>query len=173
MPWAEGWAIILALPAADDDVSQIITCWSTDLQAIMHRSLRRASHKRPIHLFVLWRCFCTNWPPSTSTRNQSFHTSLQTVSRDPGPSWPCDGVSESKGVNNEPGHKVAWLSDYKGLIDQAYDAVVKLLTFDWMVPDETGDRRFRELTRARQIYVPELILRQHIMLYASQEYVPE
>ncbi|KAG2136611.1 uncharacterized protein EDB93DRAFT_1168616 [Suillus bovinus] len=38
-----------------------------------------------------------------------------------------------------------------------------------MVPDETGDRRFRELTRARQIYVPELILRQHIMLYASQE----
>ncbi|KAG1743877.1 hypothetical protein EDB19DRAFT_2023997 [Suillus lakei] len=37
--------------------------------------------------------------------------------------------------------KPAWLSDYKGLIDQAYEAVVKLLTSDWMMPDETGDRR--------------------------------
>ncbi|KAG2337787.1 hypothetical protein BDR05DRAFT_1004738 [Suillus weaverae] len=42
----------------------------------------------------------------------------------------------------------AWSSDYKGLIDQAYDAIVKLLTSDWMMPDETGDRRSRELSRA-------------------------
>ncbi|KAG1854581.1 107-domain-containing protein [Suillus subluteus] len=54
--------------------------------------------------------------------------------------------------------KAAWLSDYKGLMYQAYDAVVKLLTSDWMMPDETGGRRSRELTRVRQIYVPELIL---------------
>lgn len=69
--------------------------------------------------------------------------------------------------------RAAWLSDYKGLIDQAYDAVVKLLTSDWMMPDETGDRRSRELIRVRQIYVPELILRLHVMLYASREHVLE
>ncbi|KAG1841563.1 hypothetical protein DFJ58DRAFT_718154 [Suillus subalutaceus] len=65
--------------------------------------------------------------------------------------------------------RAAWLSDYKGLMDQAYDAVVKLLTSDWMMPDGTGERRSRELTRVRQIYVPELILRLHVMLYASRE----
>ncbi|KAG2344595.1 hypothetical protein BDR05DRAFT_1058805 [Suillus weaverae] len=69
--------------------------------------------------------------------------------------------------------RIAWLSGYKGLIDQAYDAVVKLLTSDYMMPDETGDRRSRELTRVRQIFVPELILRLHVMLYASREHVPE
>lgn len=69
--------------------------------------------------------------------------------------------------------RVAWLSDYKGLIDQAYDAVVKLLTSDWMMPDDAGDRRSRELTRVRQIYVPELILRLHVMLYASREHIPD
>ncbi|KAG1743858.1 hypothetical protein EDB19DRAFT_1697425 [Suillus lakei] len=69
--------------------------------------------------------------------------------------------------------RAAWLSDYKGLIDQAYDAVVTLLTSDWMMSDETGDRRSRELTRIRQIYIPELILRLHVMTYASREHVPE
>ncbi|KAG1803245.1 uncharacterized protein BJ212DRAFT_1549700 [Suillus subaureus] len=29
--------------------------------------------------------------------------------------------------------RAAWLSNYKGLIDQAYDAVMKLLTSDWMM----------------------------------------
>ncbi|KAG1772965.1 nuclear pore protein 84/107 [Suillus placidus] len=69
--------------------------------------------------------------------------------------------------------RAAWLSDCTGLIDQVYDAVVKLLTSDWMMPDETGDRRSRELTRVRQIYVRELILRLHVMLYASREHVQE
>jgi nuclear pore complex protein Nup107 len=69
--------------------------------------------------------------------------------------------------------RAAWLSDYKGLMDQAYDAVVKLLTSDWMMPDVTGDYRSRELMRCRQIYIPELILRLHVMLYASREHVPE
>ncbi|KAG2115553.1 hypothetical protein BD769DRAFT_1363425 [Suillus cothurnatus] len=68
--------------------------------------------------------------------------------------------------------RATWLSDYKGLMDQAYDAVVKLLTSDWMMGDEIGDRRSRELTRIRHIYVPELILRLHVMLYASREHVP-
>ncbi|KAG2120272.1 hypothetical protein DEU56DRAFT_835634 [Suillus clintonianus] len=46
--------------------------------------------------------------------------------------------------------RAAWL------IEQAYNAVVKLLTSDWMMPGETGDRCSRELTRTRQIYLPEL-----------------
>ncbi|KAG1854566.1 hypothetical protein F4604DRAFT_1801736, partial [Suillus subluteus] len=68
--------------------------------------------------------------------------------------------------------RAAWLSDYKGLMNQAYDAVVKLLTSNWMIPDGTGERRSCELTRVRQIYVPEFILRLHVMLYASREHVP-
>lgn len=69
--------------------------------------------------------------------------------------------------------RAAWLSDYKGLMNQAYDAVVKLLTSDWMMPDVTGDHRSQELMRCRQIYIPELILRLHVMLYASRVHVPE
>ncbi|KAG1743847.1 hypothetical protein EDB19DRAFT_1849782 [Suillus lakei] len=42
-----------------------------------------------------------------------------------------------------------------------------------MMPDETGDRRSRELARIRQIYIPELILRLHVMLHASREHVPD
>ncbi|KAG1769941.1 hypothetical protein EV702DRAFT_1140296 [Suillus placidus] len=61
--------------------------------------------------------------------------------------------------------RAAWLSNYEGFIDQAYDTVVKLLTSDWMMPDQTGDRCSHELTRVRQTYVPELILRLHVMLY--------
>ncbi|KAG1805835.1 uncharacterized protein BJ212DRAFT_1303898 [Suillus subaureus] len=65
--------------------------------------------------------------------------------------------------------RVAWLSDYKGLLDQVYDAIIKLLTSDWMMPDETGDRHSRKLTQVWQIYVPELILQLHIMLCTSRE----
>ncbi|KAG1807267.1 uncharacterized protein BJ212DRAFT_1580377 [Suillus subaureus] len=47
--------------------------------------------------------------------------------------------------------QAAWLSDYRGLIDQAYDAVVKPLTSDWMMPNETGDRRPASLKRALEL----------------------
>jgi nuclear pore complex protein Nup107 len=70
------------------------------------------------------------------------------------------------------GTRAAWLSDYKGIIDQAYNAIVKLLTSDWMMEDGTGDWHSHELTWIRQIYIPELILRLHVMLYASREHVP-
>ncbi|KAL4062442.1 nuclear pore protein 84/107 [Scleroderma yunnanense] len=71
--------------------------------------------------------------------------------------------------------RAAWLSDYKGLIDETYDAIVKLLTSDWMLPepDANGaDHRHREMLRVRQIYVPELILRLHVMLFSSREHIP-
>ncbi|KIJ62482.1 hypothetical protein HYDPIDRAFT_94508, partial [Hydnomerulius pinastri MD-312] len=61
------------------------------------------------------------------------------------------------------------------LVDQAYESIVKLLTSDWMLPERGSngiDRQHREMSRIRQIYVPELILRLHIMLYSSRECIP-
>ena len=82
---------------------------------------------------------------------------------------------------------------FKGLIDQVYDRVVKLLTTEWLVSDVDlvvegyclfftvigflvywflfSARRQFELIRIRQIYVPELILRLHYMLFMSM--IPE
>ncbi|KAF9221187.1 hypothetical protein BS17DRAFT_846289 [Gyrodon lividus] len=70
--------------------------------------------------------------------------------------------------------RIAWLNDYKCLIDQAYESIVKLLTSDWMLPEQSsnGDRRQREMSRIRQIYIPELILRLHVMLYSSRKHIP-
>ncbi|KAG8215686.1 nuclear pore complex protein [Butyriboletus roseoflavus] len=69
--------------------------------------------------------------------------------------------------------RIAWLKDYKGLIDHAYESIVKLLTSDWMLPDQSNpaDRRHHEMQRIRQIYIPELILRLHVVLYSSREHI--
>ncbi|KAG1880931.1 hypothetical protein F4604DRAFT_1922554 [Suillus subluteus] len=48
---------------------------------------------------------------------------------------------------------------------------MKLLTSDLMMPYETGDRCSCKITRVQQIYVPELILRLQVMLYASRKHV--
>jgi nuclear pore complex protein Nup107 len=95
--------------------------------------------------------------------------SLLTVLHDLGHFIECQSLEMS--IMNL-GTRAAWLSDYKGIMDQAYNAIVKLLTSDWMMEDRTGDWRSCELTRIRQIYVPELILQLHVMLYASREHVP-
>ncbi|KAG9312442.1 putative nuclear pore protein 107 [Chiua virens] len=70
--------------------------------------------------------------------------------------------------------RIGWLKDYKGLIDQAYESIVKLLTSDWMLPDQRNpaDHRHLEMLRIRQIYIPELILRVHVMLYSSRDHIP-
>ncbi|RDB21680.1 hypothetical protein Hypma_011219 [Hypsizygus marmoreus] len=72
--------------------------------------------------------------------------------------------------------RLAWLNDYRGVIDQAYDQITKLLTSEWLVTDvETGggDRRRRELIRIRQMFVPELIIRLHSTLFVSRHHIPE
>jgi len=82
---------------------------------------------------------------------------------------------------NVPGldreRKVVWLKKYRGLIDEAYDQVVKLLTTEWLVSDVDvvveENRRRLELIRIRQIYVPELILRLHNMLFTSRNMIAE
>ncbi|KII84942.1 hypothetical protein PLICRDRAFT_146529 [Plicaturopsis crispa FD-325 SS-3] len=72
--------------------------------------------------------------------------------------------------------RAAWLKDYRGLIDQAREQIVKLLTSEWLVSDVEevgGDRRRRELIRVRQMYIPELIIRLHALLYISRTRIPE
>ncbi|GLB38465.1 putative nuclear pore protein 84 / 107 [Lyophyllum shimeji] len=72
--------------------------------------------------------------------------------------------------------RLAWLTDYRGLIDQAHDQITKLLTSEWLVTDVEkpgGDRRRRELIRIRQMYIPELIIRLHSLLFNSRHHIPE
>lgn len=82
------------------------------------------------------------------------------------------------------------------LVDQAREQAVKLLTTEWLVSDvekgngeigvlicscgpltsfclSQGDRRRRELIRIRQIYIPELIIRLHTILFVSRTLIPE
>ncbi|KAI0773023.1 nuclear pore protein 84/107 [Trametes elegans] len=78
--------------------------------------------------------------------------------------------------------RAAWLSDYKTLIEQAHEQVVKLLTTDWLSSEPearrtrnglAGSKRRRDLTRLRQIYIPELIIRLHAVLVNSRGRIPE
>ncbi|KAJ4468243.1 nuclear pore protein 84/107 [Lentinula aciculospora] len=68
-----------------------------------------------------------------------------------------------------------WLRDYKLLLDQSYEQIVKLLIEDWLVSDVEntgGDARRRALIRIRQIYIPELVIRLHFTLFASRHRFP-
>ncbi|KAJ3474231.1 hypothetical protein NLI96_g12576 [Meripilus lineatus] len=72
--------------------------------------------------------------------------------------------------------RLAWLEDYRTLVDQAREQAVKLLTTEWLVSDVekgNGDRRRRELIRIRQIYIPELIIRLHTILFVSRTLIPD
>ncbi|THH27911.1 hypothetical protein EUX98_g6279 [Antrodiella citrinella] len=68
-----------------------------------------------------------------------------------------------------------WVQDYKTLLEQTREQVVKLLTTEWLVSESTegGDRRRRDLVRIRQIFIPEFILRLHGALYRSRHHIPE
>ncbi|KAJ7582625.1 nuclear pore protein 84/107 [Mycena floridula] len=72
--------------------------------------------------------------------------------------------------------KQSWLQDYKRLINRAWDQIVKLLKSEWLVTDVEqtgGDQRRRELIRIRQIYIPELIIRLHVLLFTSRHRIPD
>ncbi|KAE9401605.1 hypothetical protein BT96DRAFT_1018085 [Gymnopus androsaceus JB14] len=69
-----------------------------------------------------------------------------------------------------------WLQDYKLLVGQGHEQILKLLTSEWLVSDvETtgGDARRRALVRIRQIYIPELVIRLHFTLFNSRHRFPE
>jgi len=70
----------------------------------------------------------------------------------------------------------AWLEDYKSVTNSAEEQVTKILTTEWLVSESErndADRRSRELIRIRQIFIPELILRLHSVLYESRRWIPE
>ena len=72
--------------------------------------------------------------------------------------------------------KVGWLNDYRTTVDEAYEKTVKLFTTEWLVSDVSridGDRRRRELIRVRQIFIPELAIRLHGILYESRTRFPK
>lgn len=71
--------------------------------------------------------------------------------------------------------RAEWLADYRSTLDAARERVVRLLTTEWLVPDGergAGDRRTKELLRIRQVFVPELIIRLHAMLFSSRTRIP-
>ena len=72
--------------------------------------------------------------------------------------------------------KVAWLNDYETLVDEVFEKSVKLLTTEWLVSDVSrvdGDRRRRELIRVRQVFIPELVIKLHNVLYNSRTLFPK
>ncbi|RPD76536.1 hypothetical protein L226DRAFT_460097 [Lentinus tigrinus ALCF2SS1-7] len=85
----------------------------------------------------------------------------------------CQALEQPQ-MNKET--RAAWLNDYKGLIDQAREDTIKLLTTDWLMSEvevNNGDRRRRDLARIRQIYIPELIIRLHSIMVNSRSRIPE
>jgi nuclear pore complex protein Nup107 len=53
---------------------------------------------------------------------------------------------------------------------------MKLFTTEWLVSDVSrvdGDRRRREFIRVRQIFIPELVIRLHNILYESRTRAPK
>ncbi|KAG7444855.1 nuclear pore protein 84/107 [Guyanagaster necrorhizus] len=69
-----------------------------------------------------------------------------------------------------------WLVDYKSSIDQAKFLIMKLLTSEWLVSENdlsNVDQRKKDLIRIRQIYIPELIIRLHYLLFNSRQLFPE
>ncbi|EDQ98148.1 uncharacterized protein LACBIDRAFT_309794 [Laccaria bicolor S238N-H82] len=80
------------------------------------------------------------------------------------------------GMNKDA--KATWLDDYRSLIDQAHDQITRLLTTEWLVsdvenPGDELDERRKDLIRIRQIYIPELIIRLHFLLFDSRHFIPE
>lgn len=72
--------------------------------------------------------------------------------------------------------KVAWLNEYEARVNEAFEKVIKLLTTEWLVSDVSridGDRRRRELIRVRQIFIPELVIKLHSILYDSRTRFPK
>ncbi|TFK77939.1 hypothetical protein K466DRAFT_124153 [Polyporus arcularius HHB13444] len=85
----------------------------------------------------------------------------------------CQALEQPQ-MNKET--RVAWLNDYKGLIEQAREDTIKLLTTDWLTSElevKNSDRRRRDLVRIRQTYIPELIIRLHSILVNSRSRIHE
>ncbi len=71
--------------------------------------------------------------------------------------------------------KTHWFG-FQSSINQAKFHIVKLLTSEWLVSEDdpsNADQRTKDLIRIRQIYIPELIIRLHYLLFNSRQLFPE
>ncbi|KAF8631636.1 hypothetical protein AX15_002275 [Amanita polypyramis BW_CC] len=90
-------------------------------------------------------------------------------------------VSRAGSISASRETRAAWLSDYHALLEQAIEQVTRLLTAEWLFTnDESGvtlasyaEKRRRELIRIRRVFIPELVIRLHSLLYASRRWFPE
>ena len=110
-----------------------------------------------------------------------------------------DRLPGSIGASRET--RAAWLSDYHDVLNEANEQVVRLLTAEWLVnTDEYGsksgaysmflmwldsvygllqrelfiaEKRRKEMIRVRRLFIPELVIRLHSLLYASRKWFPE
>ncbi|KAF8336043.1 hypothetical protein F5887DRAFT_1214126 [Amanita rubescens] len=76
--------------------------------------------------------------------------------------------------------RIAWLSDYHAVLEEeANEQVTRLLTAKWLVNTEEysaadpTDKRRKEMIRVRRVFLPELAIRLHSLLYASRKWFPE
>ncbi|KAF8630075.1 hypothetical protein AX14_011064 [Amanita brunnescens Koide BX004] len=76
--------------------------------------------------------------------------------------------------------RAAWLSDYHEVLEEANEQVVRLLTAEWLVnTDDYGassgayaEKRRKEMIRVRRLFIPELVIRLHSLLFASRKWFP-
>ncbi|PPQ84939.1 hypothetical protein CVT25_004452 [Psilocybe cyanescens] len=83
-------------------------------------------------------------------------------------------VTQGRGASRE--EKSNWIAELRGLIDKVHDEILRLLTtdeFELTTGLAVKERRYKDLVRIRQIFVPELIIRLHYILFASRKYIPE
>lgn len=70
----------------------------------------------------------------------------------------------------------AYVQALDGIVKDAQEKIVEVLQMDWLkisveVLDVQTERRAMELTRIRQLYIPELIFRLHFLLVDSSEFI--
>ncbi|PPR04880.1 hypothetical protein CVT26_012721, partial [Gymnopilus dilepis] len=95
----------------------------------------------------------------------------------------CQGreavVMQGTGGGSQREVRAAWVGELRDLIDQAHDRIMRLLTTEWLIADIEGDqraaavKRSEDLVRIRQIFIPELIIKLHFMLFSSRKVIPE
>lgn len=82
-----------------------------------------------------------------------------------------DRVAESQAqesIYTTKGAKATWLNSFKGLLNEAREKILALLTHDWLIDEQeigdSVDQRQLTLTRIRRIFIPELVIRLHALL---------
>ncbi|EJC99448.1 uncharacterized protein FOMMEDRAFT_148674 [Fomitiporia mediterranea MF3/22] len=88
-------------------------------------------------------------------------------------------LQEAESGCSTRGAKEAWLASYSGLLDNIREQIVELLKTEWLVNEEevegshTQDQRKVTLVRIRRIYIPDLVIRLHMLLVESGDRIPQ